>query len=97
MSAMALSPLDVPTFALHEFRGGAHLRSSPYEAVNAGERIASDLLLRNTDDGPADQLVVRSAHSNLAAYVPESTTVNGRTVSDDVGTGALWSQRAHVS
>ncbi|MFN2528334.1 MAG: hypothetical protein ABR584_06410 [Candidatus Baltobacteraceae bacterium] len=96
MSAIALSALEVPTFALPEFEAGAQLRSSPYEVVNAGERIAYDLFVRNTGDGPADQLIVRAVPSNLAAYVPGSTTVNGRIVSDDVGTSALWSQRGLV-
>ncbi len=45
---------------------------------------------------PADQLIVRAVPSNLAVYVPGSTTVNGRLVPDDVGTSALWSQRGLV-
>jgi uncharacterized repeat protein (TIGR01451 family) len=93
MSALQFTPLDVLTFALPEFEAGAQLRSSPSELINAGERVAYDLFVRNTGDGPADTLIVRAVPSNLAVYVPGSTTVNGRVVPDDVGTSALWSQR----
>ncbi|MDQ6930004.1 MAG: hypothetical protein M3126_04985, partial [Candidatus Eremiobacteraeota bacterium] len=93
ISALTFSPLEVATFSQPEFEAGAQLRTSPHELVNAGERIAYDLLLRNTGDGPATLLNVRAIPSNLAVYVPATTTVNGIAVPDDVGTSALWSQR----
>ncbi|MDP9019170.1 MAG: hypothetical protein M3N19_12725, partial [Candidatus Eremiobacteraeota bacterium] len=96
MSAIAFKPLDIATFAQPQFESGAQLRSTPHESVNAGERISYDLFVRNTGDGPANQLIARAIPSNLAVYVPGSTTVNGAVVPDDVGISALWSQRGLV-
>ena len=93
VNAVPLLSMELPTFAESAFETGAQLRSTPPERVNAGERIAYELRLRNSGDGPATNLIVRAVPSNLAVYVPGSTTVNNVSVPDDVGTSALWSQR----
>jgi uncharacterized repeat protein (TIGR01451 family) len=92
-SPVHFSILDVPTFAQPEFEADAQLRSNPPQNVNAGEKVTYELLLRNSGDGPADSLVVRVVPSNLAVYLPGSTSLNGVPLADDLGTSQLWSQR----
>ncbi|MDQ2872200.1 MAG: hypothetical protein M3R35_03610, partial [Candidatus Eremiobacteraeota bacterium] len=92
-NAIALPSLELPTYAEANFHEGADLRNNPADQVNAGERIAYELRLQNTGDGQAEQLVVRAIPSNLAVYIPGSTTINGLNVTDDLGVSQLWSQR----
>ena len=91
--AVRLEPIESPTSAPAEFAPDAQLRALPGEAVNAGERIAYEIVLRNSGDGPAENLVVRATPSNLAVYVPGSTTLGGMRIADDLGASQLWSQR----
>ncbi len=93
ISPVQFSRLEIPTFAQPEFANDAQLRSNPNESIKAGERVAYEVLLRNSGDGPADHLVLRAVPSNLAVYVPGSTQLNGVTIPDDLGTSQLWSQR----
>lgn len=93
ISPVQFPPLDIPTFAQPEFAESAQLLCAPAEFVNAGEHIYYEIRLRNDGDGPADRLLVRVVPTNLAVYVPTSTTINGMTVGDDAGTSQLWSQR----
>lgn len=98
LSGRAISPvhfeqLEITTFAEPQFESGAELRSNPPEAVNAGDRVAYEIVLRNSGDGPAEQLTVRAVPSNLAVYAPGTTTLNGMSLGDDLGTSQLWSQR----
>lgn len=93
ISPVHFEPLDVATFAEPQFERDAQLRCNPGETVNAGDRVAYEMTLRNTGDGPAEHLVVRAVPSNLAVYIPGSTTLNGMTLGDDLGTSQLWSQR----
>lgn len=93
ISPVHFEPLEVATFAEPQFERDAQLRSNPPETVNAGDRVAYEITLRNTGDGPAEHLAVRAVPSNLAVYVPGSTTLNGMALGDDLGTSQLWSQR----
>ena len=52
--------------------------------------------MRNEGDGPADRLTVRVVATNLAVYMPASTTINGMTIADDSGASQLWSARGLV-
>jgi hypothetical protein len=93
ISPVHFEPLEIATYAQPQFDRDAHFRSNPGESVNAGDRVVYELLLRNTGDGPSDQLAVRVVPCNLAVYVPGSTSLNGMALSDDLGTSQLWSQR----
>ncbi len=93
ISPVQFDPLEIATFAEPEFGRDAQLRSSPIESINAGERIAYEVQMRNSGDGPADSLIIRAVPSNLAVYVPGTTQLNGVTIPDDLGTSQLWSQR----
>lgn len=93
ISPVQFSRLEIPTFAQPEFSSDAQLRANPSESIKAGERVAYEVLLRNSGDGPAEHFVVRAIPSNLAVYVPGSTQLNGVTIPDDLGTSQLWSQR----
>jgi len=93
ISPVRFDPLEIPSFAQPMFAAGAELRSNPTQYVNAGERVTYELYLRNSGDGPAEQLAVRAVPTNLAVYVPASTTLNGMTIPDDLGASQLWSQR----
>ncbi len=98
LSGRGISPvhfeaLEIATFAQPEFEDQAQLRCNPPETINAGDRAAYEIALRNSGDGPAEHLVVRAVPSNLAVYVPGSTTLNGMALGDDLGTSQLWSQR----
>jgi uncharacterized repeat protein (TIGR01451 family) len=85
-------PLDVPTFAQPDF-GSAQLLGVPSEIVNAGEHVYHEIRVRNEGDGPAERLLVRVVPTNLAVYVPSTTTINGLAVADETGASVLWSQR----
>lgn len=93
ISPVHFQPLEVTTFAEPLFERDAQLRGNPPETVNAGDRVTYEIMLRNSGDGPAEHLVVRAVPSNLAVYVPGSTTLNGMALGDDLGTSQLWSQR----
>ncbi len=93
ISPVQLPPLDVRTFAEPQFAGSAQLLAAPSELVNAGEHVYYEIRLRNEGDGPAERLLVRVVPTNLAVYVPSSTTLNGLGVPDDAGASQLWSQR----
>jgi len=92
ISPVQMAPLDVPTFSESKFDAAA-IHVAPTESVNAGDRVLYELALRNDGDGPADRLHARVVPTNLAVYVPGSTTLNGMPVPDDAGVSQLWSQR----
>lgn len=93
ISPVHFDPLDIATFSEPQFERDAQLRCNPPESVNAGDRVAYEITLRNSGDGPAEHVVIRAVPSNLAVYVPGSTTLNGMALGDDLGTSQLWSQR----
>ncbi len=92
ISPVQMTPLDVPTYAESKFDAAA-IHVAPTESVNAGDRVLYEMALRNDGDGPADRLMVRVVPTNLAVYVPGSTTLNGMAIADDAGASQLWSQR----
>jgi uncharacterized repeat protein (TIGR01451 family) len=96
ISPVQFAPLDVPTFAQAQFAQNAQILAIPSESVNAGERLYYEVRLRNDGDGPAERLTVRVVATNLAVYVPSSTTINGMAVPDDAGASQLWSARGLV-
>jgi hypothetical protein len=96
ISPVQFAPLDVTTFAQAQFTQTAQILAIPSENVNAGERLYYEIRLRNDGDGPADRLTVRVVATNLAVYVPSSTTINGMTIPDDAGASQLWSARGLV-
>ncbi len=93
ITPVQFATLGVPTFAQAQFAQSTQLFASPSDAVNAGERLFYELRMRNDGDGPADRLTVRVVPTNLAVYVPSSTTLNGMNVNDDAGTSQAWSAR----
>jgi hypothetical protein len=93
ISPVQLPPLEVPTFAEPQFAQSAQLLAAPSQFVDAGERVFYEIRLRNEGDGPANRLLIRAVPTNLAVYVPSSTTLNGLAVADDGGASQLWSQR----
>jgi uncharacterized repeat protein (TIGR01451 family) len=96
ISPVQLAPLEIPTFAQPEFAHSAQLLAVPSEIVNAGEHVYYEIRVRNEGDGPADRLLIRVVPTNLAVYVPSSTTINGLALADDAGASQLWSQRGLV-
>lgn len=96
ISPVQFAPLDVATFAQAQFAQNAQIIAIPSESVNAGERLYYEVRLRNDGDGPADRLTVRVVATNLAVYVPSSTTINGVAIADDAGASQLWSARGLV-
>ena len=96
ISPVQFAPLDVPTFAQAQFAQSAQILAIPSESVNSGERLYYEIRLRNDGDGPADRLTVRVVATNLAVYVPSSTTINGMAIADDAGASQLWSARGLV-
>jgi uncharacterized repeat protein (TIGR01451 family) len=96
ISPVQFAALDVTTFAQAQFTQTAQILAIPSENVNAGERLYYEIRLRNDGDGPADRLTVRVVATNLAVYVPSSTTINGMTIPDDAGASQLWSARGLV-
>jgi uncharacterized repeat protein (TIGR01451 family) len=96
ISPVQFAPLDVTTFAQAQFAQTAQILAIPSENVNAGERLYYEIRLRNDGDGPADRLTVRVVATNLAVYMPSSTTINGMTIPDDAGASQLWSARGLV-
>lgn len=96
ISPVQFAPLDVATFAEAQFAQSAQVLAIPSETVNAGERLYYEIRLRNEGDGPADRLTVRVVATNLAVYVPSSTTINGMQIADDAGSSQLWSARGLV-
>jgi uncharacterized repeat protein (TIGR01451 family) len=93
ISPLQFDRLDIPTYSQPQFEADAQLRSNPAENIHAGERVAYEVLLRNSGDGPAERLIVRAVPSNLAVYIPGSTSLNRMAIQDDLGTSQLWSQR----
>ena len=96
ISPVQFATLDVTTFAQAQFAQTAQILAIPSENVNAGERLYYEIRLRNDGDGPADRLTLRVVATNLAVYMPASTTINGVTVPDDAGASQLWSARGLV-
>ncbi len=96
ISPVQFPALDVPTFAEPQFAQSAQLLAIPAENVNAGERMYYEIRLRNEGDGPANRLAIRAVPTNLAVYVPSSSSINGVSVTDDSGMSQLWSQRGLV-
>ncbi len=96
ISPVPFATLDVPTYAEAQFAQSAQLLAIPSEAVNAGERLYYEVRLRNDGDGPAERLTIRVVPTNLAVYVPSSTTINGMAINDDAGASQLWSARGLV-
>ena len=93
ISPVQLAPLEIPTFAEPQFAQSAQLIAAPSQFVDAGERVFYEVRLRNDGDGPANRLLIRVVPTNLAVYVPSSTTLNGLAIADDGGVSQLWSQR----
>jgi uncharacterized repeat protein (TIGR01451 family) len=93
ISPVQLAPLEIPTFSEPQFAQSAQLVAAPSQFVDAGERVFYEVRLRNDGDGPANRLLIRVVPTNLAVYVPSSTTLNGLPVADDGGVSQLWSQR----
>ena len=96
ISPVQFAPLEMSTFAQAQFGQSAQILAIPSESVNAGERLYYEIRLRNDGDGPADRLTVRVVATNLAVYVPSSTTINGLSIGDDAGASQLWSARGLV-
>jgi len=96
ISPVQFSPLDVTTYAQAQFGQSAQILAIPSESVNAGERLYYEIRLRNDGDGPADRLTLRVVATNLAVYMPSSTTINGMAIADDAGVSQLWSARGLV-
>jgi uncharacterized repeat protein (TIGR01451 family) len=96
ISPVQFPALEVPTFAEAQFAGSTSIIAIPSETVNAGERLYYEVRMRNEGDGPAERLTVRVVPTNLAVYVPSSTTVNGMPLADDAGASQLWAARGLV-
>ncbi|HVA28636.1 MAG TPA: hypothetical protein VNF68_10670, partial [Candidatus Baltobacteraceae bacterium] len=96
ISPVQFAPLGIPTFAQAQFAKSAQVLAIPSERVNAGEKLYYEIRIRNEGDGPADRLTVRVVPTNLAVYVPSTTSLNTMTVADDAGTSQLWSARGLV-
>ncbi|MEO9169819.1 MAG: hypothetical protein ABI282_06410, partial [Candidatus Baltobacteraceae bacterium] len=91
-----LDPLEVTAFSEPQFAQSAQMTANPAETINSGDRLRYEVRVRNDGDGPAERLTVRVVPTNLAVYVPSSTTINGMAVGDDSGMSQLWSQRGLV-
>ena len=96
ISPVQFEPLEIPARAEPDFSRDAALISNPAESIKAGERVTYELQVRNSGDGVADHLLIRAVPPNLGVYIPGSTQLNGITISDDLGTSQLWSQRGLV-
>lgn len=96
ISPVQFPALEVPTHAEAQFAQSSQLVAIPGETVNAGERLYYEVRLRNDGDGPAERLTLRVVPTNLAVYMPSSTTINGMPVPDDAGASQLWSARGLV-
>ena len=88
-----LAPLEIQTFSEPQFAQSTQMLAMPAEAINSGDRLRYEVRIRNDGDGPAERLTVRVVPTNLAVYVPSSTTINGVSIGDDSGVSQLWSQR----
>ncbi|MBV8637906.1 MAG: hypothetical protein JO322_07445 [Candidatus Eremiobacteraeota bacterium] len=96
ISPVPFPALDIATHAEAQFAPSAQLIAIPADVVNAGERLYYEVRLRNDGDGPAERLTIRVVPTNLAVYVPSSTTINGMAINDDAGASQLWSARGLV-
>jgi len=96
VSPVQFTKLGVPTFAQAQFAKSTQVLAIPSERVNSGEKLYYEIRIRNEGDGPADRLTVRVVTTNLAVYVPSSTTLNAMALPDDAGTSQLWSSRGLV-
>jgi hypothetical protein len=85
----ALEPLKLSTHAEASFIEGATLTSQPVDAIDAGSAIHYTLALRNGGDGAAKRLTLRLDQPSNAVYAPGSTSVNGVSLLDFVGTSPL--------
>lgn len=88
--------LTITTHSEAQFAQSAQVLAIPSESVNSGERLYYEMRLRNDGDGPAERLTIRVVPTNLAVYVPSSTTINGMPIGDDSGASPLWSARGLV-
>jgi len=95
MLPLPLERLVIATTAAPDFADGV-LRSDPAETVQAGERVAWVLHVRNGGDGTARRVVVRVADSDALVYVPGSTSVNGIPLRDVGAVAPLASERGIV-
>lgn len=96
VNPVQLADLDIVTHAQPEFAANAQIVAAPPENVNAAERVHYEIRLRNDGDGPAERLTVRVVPTNLAVYVPGSTSINDHTLPDETGASQLWSSRGLV-
>lgn len=85
----SLAPLELSTHAEASFAEGATLMSRPSEVIDAGASIHYLLALRNGGDGAAKRLTIRLDQPSHAVYAPGSTSVNGISLLDFVGTSPL--------
>jgi len=96
ISPVQFATLGIPTFAQAQFAKSSQVLAIPSEHVNSGEKLYYEIRIRNEGDGPADRLTIRVVPTNLAVYVPSTSTLNGMAVADDSGTSPLWSSRGLV-
>jgi uncharacterized repeat protein (TIGR01451 family) len=85
----SLEPLTLSTHAEASFAEGATLTSQPIDAIDTGAPIQYTLALRNGGDGAAKRLTLRLDQPSNAVYAPGSTSVNGVSLLDFVGTSPL--------
>ncbi len=87
----ALAPVTIATLAEPQFAQGASLRTQPLEAVDAGDPMQYTLAVRNTGDGSAARVTIKTGIPPYTAYVPGSTSVNDVALLDMAGSSVLWS------
>jgi uncharacterized repeat protein (TIGR01451 family) len=85
----SLAPLKMSTHAEASFAEGATLTSQPADAIDAGTSIHYTFALRNGGDGAAKRLTIRLDQPSNAVYAPGSTSINGLSLLDFVGTSPL--------
>ena len=85
----SLAPLKLSTHAEASFAEGATLTSQPADAIDDGASIHYTLALRNGGDGAAKRLTIRLDQPSNAVYAPGSTSINGLSLLDFVGTSPL--------
>ena len=96
VSPVQFAPMELATYAQAQFAKSTQVLAIPSESVNAGEKLYYEIRIRNDGDGPAERLTIRVVPTNLAVYLPSSTSLNGMQVADDAGASQLWSARGLV-
>lgn len=96
IAPVQFTQLPITTYSEAQFAQSAQVMAIPSESVNAGERLYYEMRMRNDGDGPAERLTIRVVPTNLAVYVPSSTTINGMPIADDAGASPLWGSRGLV-